>query len=110
MARRRQVLCAVLVMQTIAVPTRALAQDAKTHLAAADKAAAKKDWPAAMSAFDAANKAEPSALASEGYANAAFQSKNDSEAYAAYDRFLKEWGAKVAPYKRVLAEARMKEI
>jgi hypothetical protein len=107
-ARLRSILCAVLVMQSITVP--ALAQDAKTHLAAADKAVAQKNWPAAAAEYEAANKAEPSAIASEGHANASYMMKNDADAYAAYDRFLKEWGAKVAPYKKTLAETRMKEI
>lgn len=108
MARLRQVLCAVLVMQSITVPV--LAQDAKTHLTAGDKAAAQKNWAGAMSEYDAANKAEPSAAAAEGYANAAYQAKSDAEAYTAYKKFLDDWGAKVAPYKKTLAEARMKEI
>ncbi len=102
--------CGAALAAVIAFSPSALAQDAKTHMAAGDKAAAKKDWPAAASEYDAANKAEPNALAAEGVANAEYQQKHDAEAYAAYKKFVDDWGAKVAPYKKTLAESRMKEI
>ena len=110
MAWSRRRLCGAALAALLAVPSTAFAEDAKTHLAAADKAAAKKDWAAAAAEYAAANKAEPSAPASEGLANALFQDKNDAGAYAAYKKFVDEWGSKVAPYKRTLAETRMKEI
>jgi hypothetical protein len=91
-------------------PAPAYAQDAKTHLAAADTAAAKKDWAAAASAYRASNAAEPSVQAAEGLANAEYQQKHDGDAYAAYGKFVQDWGDKVAPYKKILAESRMKEI
>ncbi|HEY8077746.1 MAG TPA: PEGA domain-containing protein [Labilithrix sp.] len=109
-SRPRLLLCGAALAASIAIPSSAFAQDAKTHLASADKAAAQKNWATAAAEYDAANKAEASAPAAEGVANAEYQQKHDAEAYAAYKKFVDDWGAKVAPYKRTLAESRMKEI
>lgn len=86
------------------------AQDAKTALAAGDKATKAKDWAAALAQYEAANKATPSADALEGLANARYQLKQDAEAWAAYDEYLKTYGAKVPKPKAAAAEARLKEL
>ncbi len=111
--------CASLVLAaTLAMPPMFLASvahaqgasDAKTSLANAEKAARAKDWPKAVSEFDAANKAQPSADALDGLANAHYQQKNDAEAYGAYDDWLKTYGAKAAKAKKTTAELRLKEL
>ncbi len=83
---------------------------AKTALANATKAAAAKDWPKALSEFEAANKAQPSADALEGIANAHYQTKSDAAAFAAYDEWKKTYGAKAPKGKNDAVDARMKEI
>ncbi len=106
-------LAGVLASQSVLLTSSvALAQatDAKTALAAGDKAARAKDWAAALAQYEAANKAQPSAEALEGVANARYQAKQDAEAYAAYDEYLKTYGAKVAKPKKTAAEARLKEL
>lgn len=88
----------------------AQAGDAKAQLAAGDRAAQKKDWTAALAAYDASMRASPSSEALEGTANAHYQLKHDGEAYEAYDAWLKTYGAKASAAKKKTAEARLKEI
>jgi hypothetical protein len=88
----------------------AYAEDAKSHLAAADKAARAKDWSTALTEYQAANAAQPSAAALEGVANAHYQMKHDADAYAAYDEYLKKYGATAPRAKKTVADARLKEL
>jgi hypothetical protein len=110
--RAAAVITAMLAMQSTLAPTLALAQapDAKTSLANADQAVRAKDWAKAASEYDAANRAAPSAEALEGLANAHYQQKHDAEAHAAYDAWLKTYGAKAAPAKKKVNEARLAEL
>src|SRR3954447_8109998 len=112
-ARVSMVVASMLAMPATFLPSVAFAQgapDAKTSLANGDKAARAKDWPKAVTEFDAANKAQPSADALEGVANAQYQQKHDTEAYAAYDEWVKTYGAKAPKPKTAAVEARLKEL
>jgi hypothetical protein len=111
-ARRRLGLALTLSLLAQAAAPLAFAQatDPKAQMAAGEKAAQKKDWAAALAAYEAANKASPSEGALEGVANAHYQMKHDAEAYAAYDEWLKTYGAKANAAKKKTAETRLKEL
>jgi hypothetical protein len=82
---------------------------AKSHLAAADKAARAKDWKTALSEYDAAAAAAPSAQAAEGSASAHYELKQTGEAYDAYEQLLKTYGSALGA-RRAAVEARLKEL
>lgn len=107
-SRLAVVMSVLLTVQAATLP--AIAQDAKTHLTAGDKAAKAKDWAKALESFEAANKAQPSAEAQEGIASARYQLKQDGEAYEAYAAWLKLYGDKAPKPKKTAVEARLKEL
>ncbi|HEU4533154.1 MAG TPA: PEGA domain-containing protein [Polyangiaceae bacterium] len=105
-------LVVVLVLHSLSFTHDALAQpvDAKAQIAAADQAARAKDWPKALSAYEAAHAAQPSPEALEGLANAHFQLKHDGEAHAAYAQYLDKYGASAPAAKKAAARARLKDL
>jgi hypothetical protein len=108
--RSRFGIALTVLLTTQSVATLAFADDPKSHLTAADKAARAKDWGKALEEYEAANKAQASSAAQEGIANAHYELKHDVDAYAAYDAWLKQYGGAASKPKKATAEARLKEL
>lgn len=93
-----------------ASPPAPSAGDAKTHLAAARKAAAAKDWTTALTEYSAAMTAAPTGAAMQGVADATYETHDLAGAYDAYDTLLKVYGKDLAAPAKKSAEARLKEL
>lgn len=86
------------------------AAEAKSRLAAGDKAAAAKNWAAAAKEYGAAQEAAPSGAALAGLGNAHYELKNLGPAYEAYDALLKRFPNALGKRAQTQAEARFKEL
>jgi hypothetical protein len=118
---RARILSTVLLGATaasvVAASTPAFAQvtakqqlDAKTRLAAGDKAAKSKDWATARTEYAGSMELHRTAAASEGLANAAYELKDTMAAYEAYKALLSEFGATMPKPKKDAAQKRLSEL
>jgi hypothetical protein len=83
---------------------------AKAAMAAGDKAGKAKDWPTAVTQYQAAMDANASSQALEALANAQYQAKMQGEAYTSYDRLLKDYANAIGGHSKQTAQARLKEL
>ena len=70
----------------------------------------KRDWTAALAAYNEALAAKPTAAAQAGVANAHYQLQHTVEAYESYDELLKTFGARLTRPQQTEAESRLKEL
>lgn len=118
---RARILSTVLLGATaasvVSAGTPALAQvtvkqqaDAKTRLAAGDKAAKAKDWATARTEYAGSMELHRTAAANEGLANAAYELKDTLGAYEAYKALLSEFGSTMPKPKKDAAQKRLSEL
>jgi len=97
-------------LPSVAFAQPASAADAKTRLAAGDKAAKAKDWAKALEEYTAANTAQKSAAAQEGVAQSLYELKRPVEAYEAFDELLKTYGGTLPKAKKDAAQKHLAEL